>query len=77
MQVKSNYLTYDDQDPRCKLHIIAGIAYLEVLDPGADHCPYEVPEIKRYCGPWDWENPIACTQGIIKYGRKWETLPEA
>lgn len=75
IRIESNNLVYDEMDPRCRLTVIGGKGYVEVLDLGAEHCRYETPEIKRYMGNWDWANPVGCVDGIIKWGSKWETLP--
>lgn len=76
MKMESNNLVYDDLDLRCRLTIIGGIAYLELLDLGAEHARYKVPEVKRYCGEWSWDNPVGSLQQIILYGNKWRYLPK-
>lgn len=75
IRLESHNLVYDDADPRCRLTIIAGTAYMEAIDLGASHARYDVPEVKRYCGDWNWEAPEQRLRSILKWGRKWDELP--
>ncbi len=77
MKIESNNLVYDDQYPRCRLHIIDAKGYVELLDLGAPHCRFKKPMVKRYVSDWYWEDPVRGLRHAILYGDKWDKLPAA
>lgn len=79
VRAESNDLVFDGSDPRCKciVHNIQGtlFAFIQVMDLGAEHCRFDEPMPKYYCGHFDDERPQESILAIMKTGSKWPHLP--
>jgi hypothetical protein len=72
-------LVFDNADPRCVVYTCQGLngtyGFIQCLDLGWPECRLLAPEIKRYWGPWDANNPEDSIHRIIAKGGKWPALP--
>ncbi|WP_166267442.1 hypothetical protein [Marinobacter caseinilyticus] len=72
-------MVFDNADPRCVVFTCHSLnhtyGFVQCLNLNWPECGASVPEIKRYWGPWDVENPEDSVRRIMAQGGKWPTLP--
>ncbi|WP_417521916.1 hypothetical protein [Marinobacter sp.] len=72
-------MVFDNSDPRCVVFTCYGLegafGFVQCLDLGWPESRLLVPEIKRYWGPWNADNPEGSVRRIMAKGGKWPMLP--